>query len=188
MHPEALRSVRSFMDRIVAGDKKEKEVRQMFGVGREEYARMNDAQVYAGLVAYLLSDMMAGTLTREMLSSSSCAILGKVSEEAGMAHVVYRMHTNAPRFTPSTLAVFGMSYSVADCLSLKAHETTWRAMLSAGLESWLTSTASLMAGLEDQKKNESADAAEVAPEAKSSPTKPLPKKAIPSRRLLKTKP
>ncbi len=189
MHPDALKFVRTFADKIAEKDNETKrEIERTFGVSRAEYPKLSDEQVYARLVASFLKDKLVG----EMLEKTTYTILGQVTEGTDLTHVAFRMQTNAAKANDKTFLLLNMSYSVADIMSLKRNGDGWGTLLSPAFEAMITSTLATMAMVdewikaEERKKAESASPPE--PEAKSAPAKPLPKKAVAPRQPLKKKP
>jgi hypothetical protein len=189
MHPEALKFVRTFADKIAEKDNDtKKEIERTFGVSRAEYPKLSDEQVYAKLVASYLKDKMVG----EMLEKTTYTMLGQVAEGTDLTHVIFRLQTNAEKANDKTFLLLNMSYSVADIMSLKRNGDRWGLMLSPTFEAMITSTLATMAMFdewikaEEHKKAESPSPPE--PEANAAPTKPLPKKVVAPRQPLKKKP
>lgn len=193
MHPDALKIVRTFTDKIAEKDNdSKKEIEKIFGVSRENYSQLSNEQVYAKLIA----DYFKDTMVSEMLAKTTYTLVGQVAEGGELVHVIFRMETNEKKANDKTFQLLNMSYSVADIITLKRHETTWKTMLSPAFEAMIAAKLEMMAMIEEWMKAEERKKAESqtstaspkSTEVDSSSTKSEAKKATPPKRKKKTTP
>ncbi len=122
MHPDALSTLRRFIDAVTSQDPSGEAREQVMGVRTADAAKgLTDEQVFARFIERTLGTQ-AGLA--EAMKRARTEILGSVAEGATDRHVVYRVH----------LSIDGTTISKLDVMTIRRHAGGWRSMLSGDLE------------------------------------------------------
>lgn len=122
MHPDALATMRRFLNAMVALDSSEASLSQVLGVRTAAEARgLSDAQSFARFMTFYLQQQPG---LAEAMRTATVESIGSVPEGDRDRHVIYRLGVTSEGITISKLYV----------ISLRRLGDGWGAMLSGDME------------------------------------------------------
>jgi hypothetical protein len=145
MHPDALASMKRIFGAIIRADKSGEAAKTVFGLkSSAEYDRLSETAVFERLWNFILS---ASPDAKAALAASSNTVLGQVTEQSDLVHIVYR----------SQIKIAGSEATQVDLISFRRQGGAWRALLTSDMEEMFTKLAEGLASASEEKSSPPAD-------------------------------
>ncbi len=145
MHPEALASMKRVFGAIIRSDKTGEAAKTVFGLkSNAEYDRLSETEVFERLWNFILS---GAPEAKAALAASSNTVLGQVTEQSDLVHVVYR----------TQIKIAGSEATQVDLISFRRQGGAWRALLTSDMEEMFTKLAEGLASASEEKNSPPAD-------------------------------
>jgi hypothetical protein len=139
MHPDALASMKRIFGAIIRTDKSGEAAKAVFGLkSSAEYDRLSETEVFERLWNFILSGEPE---VKAALAASSNMVLGQVTEQSDLVHVVYR----------SQIKIAGSEATQVDLISFRRQGGAWRALLTSDMEEMFTKLAEGLASASEEK-------------------------------------
>lgn len=134
MHPDALSSMKRTFAAIINADVSGGAARTIFGLkSNEEFASLSGSAIFERLMNFMVG---AVPDMKTALAASKTTVLGKVTEDVDLVHVVYR----------TQIKMSGAEVSEVELMSFKKQGTAWRALLTADMEEMVNKLAEGLSG------------------------------------------
>lgn len=126
MHPDALKQLQSFTVQVSTLDSTGTAANAFAGVDSAEDAQ--ELSPEEAFIRFMEAVINMRPEIKKTMSTMSADVLGHVMEGDSLAHVISRNH----------MTVMGADMSTMEVISMKRHDGTWKALLSADIRNFVT--------------------------------------------------